>query len=203
MANGLQALSAFGGAPLGGAPLGGQVGFPQQQQQPRQRSGIGRFFLGQPEQTQQLSQYSPQNQEMFNQLIGNILGQFQGGGAFDPAGGGGFAPIAEQARTQFAEQTVPSIAERFTAMGGGGGRSSAFAQQLGQAGAGLEQGLAAQGAQFGQQQQQLLQNLLGMGRQEAVFRPREPGALESLFTSGSQQASQALPMLLQMLMGAA
>lgn len=200
MANGLQALSGFGGAPFGGS-LGG---FPQQQQQQQpRRTGLGAFFLGQPERTEQLSQYSPQNQEMFNQLIGQILGQYQTGGEFDPAGGGGFAPIAEQARTQFEEQTVPSIAERFTAMGGGGGRSSAFAQQLGQAGAGLEQGLAAQGAQFGLQQQGLLQNLLGMGRQESSFRPRDPGFLENLFSSGSQQASQSLPMLLRMLLGGA
>ena len=199
MANGLQALSGFGGAPFGGA-LGG---FPQQQQQQPRRTGLGAFFRGQPEQTEQLSQYSPQNQEMFNQLIGQILGQYQTGGEFDPAGAGGFAPIAEQARTQFEEQTVPSIAERFTAMGGGGGRSSAFAQQLGQAGAGLEQGLAAQGAQYGLQQQGLLQNLLGMGRQEPSFRPRDPGFLENLFTSGSQQSSQSLPMLLKMLLGGA
>lgn len=198
MANGLQALSGFGGAPFGGS-LGD---FPQQQQrqQPR-RTGLGAFFLGQPEQTEQLSQYSPQNQEMFNQLIGQILGQYQTGGEFDPAGGGGFAPIAEQARTQFEEQTVPSIAERFTAMGGGGGRSSAFAQQLGQAGAGLEQGLAAQGAQFGLQQQGLLQNLLGMGRQESITRPELPGALRELFSSFTGGAGQSMPMLLKMLMG--
>ncbi len=196
MANGLQALSGFGGGQFGG----GQFGFPQQQQQP-QRTGLGAFFLGQPEQTEQLSQYSPQNQEMFNQIIGQILGQYQQGGAFDPAGGGGFAPIAEQARTQFAEQTVPSIAERFTAMGGGGGRSSAFAQQLGQAGAGLEQGLAAQGAQFGQQQQGLLQSLLGMGRMEPITRPQQPGALREGLSSFAGGVGQSLPMLLKMLMG--
>ena len=38
----------------------------------------------------------------------------------------GFEPIAQQARNQFNTSTVPSLAERFTSMGTGGQRSSAF-----------------------------------------------------------------------------
>ena len=75
--------------------------------------------------------------------------------------GAGFEPIAQQARTQFEQKTIPSLAERFTAWGGQ--RSSGFQQSLGQAGAGLEEALAAGKAQFGQQQQGQLQNLLGLG----------------------------------------
>ncbi len=55
----------------------------------------------------------------------------------------GFAPIAQQARNQFNQQTIPSLAERFSSMGNNSISSPAFASQLGQAGAGLEEALAA------------------------------------------------------------
>jgi hypothetical protein len=61
-----------------------------------------------------------------------------------------FAPIEQQARTGFAQQTMPSIAERFSSLGSGGSqRSSAFPQALSQAGQGLEEQLAALRAQYG------------------------------------------------------
>lgn len=64
--------------------------------------------------------------------------------------------LQQQARQNFQQQTVPALAERFTA--GGGGRSSAFNQQLAQAGGNLEAQLAALGPQFEQQRRgQLLQ----------------------------------------------
>ena len=76
-----------------------------------------------------------------------------------------FGDIANQARSNFSQQTVPSIAERFTSMGAGGGRSSAFGHQLGQAGANLETGLAGQQSQHNMQQFQQLLQLLGIGLQ--------------------------------------
>lgn len=158
-------------------------------------SNLGSFLVGQPEQVQQFSRYSPENQQSFNELIGNILGQYQQGGDFSA----GFEPIAQKARSQFQQQTVPSIAERFTAMGGQ--RSSAFPQVLGQAGAGLEEGLAAQGAQFGQTQQQLMQRLLGLGQQESVLRPASQGLLGGLASGGAQGLGSVLPLLLQLLGG--
>lgn len=69
-----------------------------------------------------------------------------------------FGPIEQEARTQFAQQTVPSIAERFTGMGGGQ-RSSAFGQTLGAAGSGLEQVLASLKSSVGLQQQAQKQGL--------------------------------------------
>ena len=56
-------------------------------------------------------------------------------------GGMDFEPLRQQAMTQFNTQTVPSLAERFTSLGGGQ-RSSAFQGALGQAGAGLQENLA-------------------------------------------------------------
>lgn len=73
-----------------------------------------------------------------------------------------FAPIAQQARTQFQTQTIPGLAERFTSLGSGAQRSSAFQGALGQAGSDLEQGLAALQSQYGLHQQGLQQQLLNM-----------------------------------------
>lgn len=91
----------------------------------------------------------------------------------------GFQPIANQARQQFNSQTVPSIAERFTNLGGQGGqRSSAFQGSLGQAGAGLETDLAALQSQYGlQNRSQFLQQLqVGLEPNfENVFGPGSSG----------------------------
>ena len=59
-----------------------------------------------------------------------------------------FDPIEQQARAGFEQQTIPTIAERFTNMGQGASSSGAFARTLGGAAAGLEQDLAAQKAQI-------------------------------------------------------
>jgi len=81
----------------------------------------------------------------------------------------GFAPIAQHARSQFDQQTVPSISERFTSLGGQRGSnalsSPAFASQMGQAGAGLEEALASMEAQYGLQNQSNFMNMMQMGMQ--------------------------------------
>ena len=71
-------------------------------------------------------------------------------------------------------------------MNTGGQRSGAFRASLQNAGSGFEQGLAALKANYGlkqqDQQQNLLQMLLGQGSQssfENLFRPREAGFLEN------------------------
>ena len=60
----------------------------------------------------------------------------------------------QRARKQFYGETIPGLAERFTAMGGGQ-RSSAFQGALGQAGSDLESQLAAQRGQYGLQALQM------------------------------------------------
>lgn len=105
----------------------------------------------------------------------------------------GFEPIAQQARTQFQTSTVPSLAERFTSMGSGGQRSSAFQGALGQAGAGLESNLAALQSDYGLRRQGMLQNLLGQALQpnfDTRFVQHEPGFLESALGSISGGLSQ-------------
>lgn len=58
-----------------------------------------------------------------------------------------FEPIAAEARKQFHESTIPTIAERFA--GAGGLNSSAFKGELGKAASGLESQLAALGSEYG------------------------------------------------------
>lgn len=117
---------------------------------------LGNFFTTTPARSQQFSTLTPQQLGVKGAASNQALQMLQGlgGGNFN------FEPIAQQARSQFETQTVPGLAERFTSLGNGAQRSSAFTGQLGQAGAGLEQGLAALKSQFGQQQQGLDQNLL-------------------------------------------
>lgn len=115
----------------------------------------------------QLPSLTQPQQQLQNQSIQQLLGMLQ-------SGQGGFAPIAQQARTQFNQQTVPGLAERFTSMGSSGGgalSSPAFASQLGQAGAGLEGNLAALGSQYKLGQQGLLAQLASRPSFENVFAP--------------------------------
>lgn len=73
-----------------------------------------------------------------------------------------FGPIADEARANFAQQTIPSIAERFSSLGTGGSqRSSAFPQLLSQAGGDLERQLAALKEQYGLQEKGLNANIFG------------------------------------------
>lgn len=143
------------------------------------------FLFGKGEKTQQFQKYTPQQQQLFNQLssgagqqlpqafqyLQNILSQ-------DPEAMKAFEAPARRA---FEEQTLPTIAERFSSMGAQ--KSSAFGQQLGQEGAALEENLAAQrGGMQAQALNQLL-GLLGTGltpQFENVLRPGTSGLLGGL-----------------------
>jgi len=106
------------------------------------------FWNGQPAGVETFNQYTPEQQAAFSQILQQALSGI-GQNKFD------FAPIENQARQGFAEQTIPGIAERFSKLGAQ--KSSAFGQQLGAAGAGLEGNLAAQKQGYNLQQQQMLQ----------------------------------------------
>ena len=166
----------------------------------------GNALTGYNASTSQLQRYTPQQQLALNQLLkqglGNVGQQYQQQGQLSNRFlNNGFQglqnlnqlnnvePIINQARTGFNQQTVPSIAERFTSMGSGNSLSSpAFASQLGQAGAGLEGQLAALRAQYQNQvasrQQLMSQNLLGLGAQQ---RNSQQGLLQSLLSGGLSQ----------------
>lgn len=100
----------------------------------------------------------------------------------------GFGPIAQQARSQFSQQTIPSIAERFTAGTGGAMSSPSFASQLGQAGAGLEEALAAMQSQYGMKNQQNALQMLALGLSPSFENSYQPGLGQSILAGSAQAA---------------
>lgn len=150
--------------------------------------GFGGLFGGGSEGgVNQAPRFNPQQQQALALLLGQGSAGLQNPYA-------GFAPIAQQARNQFNQQTIPSLAERFTSMGNASLSSPAFASQLGQAGAGLEEALAALQSQYGMKNQQNALSLLALGLSpsfENFYQRSQPGFGENLLT-GTIQAAPSL-----------
>lgn len=147
----------------------------------------GLFGGGKEGGVQQAQKHNPEQQNILNFLL-----QQGQQGIQNPYAG--FAPIAQQARNQFSQQTVPSLAERFTSMGNNSLSSPAFASQIGQAGAGLEEALAALQSQYGQQNQHNALQMLSLGLSpsfENFYQGSQPGFGENLL-SGTIQAAPSL-----------
>lgn len=206
--------SLFGGKSKSGSCSSGTCGHPE-------HGGGGDGMGGR---YHQFPRYTPQQQAALNQIFQYIPGaarnlRFAGGGIVgNPPGGNAlrmpainqllgqlkqpseftFAPIAEQARAQYYGQTLPGLAERYTAMGGTG-RSGAFGNLMrGQAGE-FERGLASQQQQFGQQENEqalrrysLLGDLLGRQQQTALQRYQLGTGFKLQQRGQRQQALQAL-----------
>lgn len=152
-------------------------------------SPLSSMLFGENQRIEQMQNYTPEQQSVMSQLLQQGLG---GMGQFD------FTPIEEQARQGFQQNTIPSIAERFTSMGGGQ-RSSGFQQTLGQAGAGLESNLAAMKQQYNLQRQPLFQNMMNMGLRpqfENIIHPKSSGILGGLMGGIGQGIGQMAPMAL-------
>ncbi len=143
------------------------------------------FLLGTDAKTEQFQTLTPQQQGLKQQQIGGIsqqmpdmfqyLQQLLSG---DPEQ---MKRFEAPSRRAFEEQTMPSIAERFTGMGAQ--KSSAFGQQLGQAGQRLEESLGAQReGRKGQGINQLLQ-MMSQSQQpsfDTMHTERDPGFIERL-----------------------
>lgn len=142
----------------------------------------------------QIERFTPEQKEVLNQILQMARGLAPEGIEFLSSILGQTPEAMERfeapARRAFAERTLPSIAERFSAMGAQ--RSSAFPQILGQAGAGLEEALSAQRAGLGFQGLGALQGLLGLGMAPQFTtgivpgRPGSPGFLGALAPSLGQ-----------------
>lgn len=106
---------------------------------------------------------------------------------------------------QFNEQTIPALAERFSSLGSGAQRSSAFQQALGQAGAGLSENLAS--LRGGMQMQGLGQALgyaqqpisnfgnfsqQALGTSTKAFAPRQNSFIQQLLMGLASGGGQAL-----------
>lgn len=142
------------------------------------------FLTGAPGKFEQISKLTPQQQQLQNaalQQFAPLLQQLQ-----QPVN---IQPILEQRRKSFETQTIPSLAERFTGMGGGQ-RSSGFQGALGTAGSSLESDLAALQSQTALQDLSRQQGLLGLlsnlGMQpsfENVYQQGSQGLLGSAASS--------------------
>lgn len=162
------------------------------------------FLFGKGEKTQQFQKYTPQQQQVLGQLLGGASGQLPQAFDFlssilsqDPEA---IARFEAPTRRAFEEQTVPSIAERFTGMNAQ--KSSAFGQQLGQAGQRLEEGLAAQRGKMGFDALNQLRALLGSGltqQYDTLYAPQSFGLMGEIGEKGVEM----LPMLLKLLSGGA
>lgn len=152
----------------------------------------GGFWTGQPGRLTQKSRFTPQQMDIQNQLLTMAM---QGLRA-NPLD---FAPIEAYARKQFQEQTVPSLAERFTSMTHGAMSSPQLMSQLSSAGADLEAQLAAMRGQYGLQAQGALHGLLGLGLepQENIYMAGQPGAAHGILGGLAQALPGAISSYLQ------
>jgi len=188
----------YGGLP--GAALGGSVGagsgdfiqnaLNRNKTQSNQNGQNGRqanWWSGTPGGFEQVSPYTQAQQQLFHET-----GQQAFQGLQNPTAG--FEPIRQRALSEFNQQTVPSLAERFTSMGQNRLSSPAFASQVGAAGSNLQEGLAALEAQYGLQNRQQLLQQLGLGlhpQYESYLLPPE-GGVSGGFAELFQQAAPAL-----------
>lgn len=146
------------------------------------KHGGKELLFGTSPQQQRTPIYTSGQEDILNQLMQ------QGSENLD------FSNIENIEQKRFQEETIPSIAERFTSMGAGGQRSSAFQSSLGRASSDLGTRLGGLRAAFGGQQ-------LGMGLQPRYQTSETPGQQGILQGMGGSIAT-ILPMLLQLLAGA-
>jgi len=155
----------------------------------KQLGSEGNFLTGYPSQVHQLPRFNPQQINLLNQV-----GQqgFQGlqGNKFD------FAPIEQQARQDFERKTLPSIAQRFSNIGGI--NSGAYGRQLGQAGQDLETNLAGMRQGYNLQQQGFNKDLLSLGL-TPQFDTKIEAAAPGFAQTATTGALQNLPSLLLLL----
>lgn len=150
--------------------------------------GLRNFAVGQPQKIEQLQRFTPDQLSVLSMLLGQGMQGLQ-----NPYQG--FEPIAQQARSQFQQQTIPSLAERFSSMGSNALSSPAFATQLGQAGANFETGLAALQSQYGLQNRSQMLDILGMGLQpqfENVQMNAQPGMLQQILPTAGKLGMHSL-----------
>jgi hypothetical protein len=162
-------------AALGGAALGGLAN----------RGGVGNTLFGQSGQERQFPRFTPQQQQLQNQAISQLMAGLQPGGQLD------FGPIAQRARSQFSQQAIPTIAERFSSLGQNALSSPALYSQLGGAAGNLEEALAAQQGAFQQRNMLGLLGLAGQPSFETAYIPRQRGLAEI----GGASLLQMLPYL--------
>lgn len=144
------------------------------------------FFTGTPGRMEQISRLGPEQQQLYQQLLG------AGGGAFPQAANyyrgllsdnsSDINAFAAPEMRRFREDIIPSLSEQFAGMGSGALSSSGFRNAAVNAGTDLAERIAAIRAQLRQQGAQGLMNIGSQGLQqfnENIYRPHVPGFAES------------------------
>lgn len=166
------------------------------------------FWTGNKDEFKQLGTLDQGQQGLLSSLLQMLQGQQGAGGNYAQSqdylgrmisgSGEDYERFAAPFKTQFEQQTLPGIAERFAGLGGGMGGgtmgSSGFAQALGGAGTQFQSNLANLYAQIQQQAagQAMGQfnNLAGMGLGtksfENVYQPGSTGALGGMLSGLGQ-----------------
>lgn len=175
----------------------------------KKKGRLRAWFKDKPAQTIQIPTVSPEQKALLDQSVSRTSGALGSlplpgealTSSFD------FAPIAQSAQANFHQNTIPSIAERFTSLGNGNNAlsSPSFAAQLGSAGAGLEGELARLAAEYGLQKQGLEQgergqqssnlfNLLSAGLSpqfDSIYQPSQKSGFKK-FLEGAGNAAVRL-----------
>ena len=158
----------------GGGSMGGM-----QQQQRGGIPGIRTQDLGGNKNPQlaQVPTQTPQGQQALQMLLSQGMQGIQG--MPKPQ----FGPIREAYEQDFKQNGLPSIAERFAALGEGAGSSSGFRNTMQSAEANMHTQLAGMEQQFNQQNLSQLMQMLGLGltpQHETFYQPRQPQWWEGL-----------------------
>ncbi len=154
---------------------------------------IGKFFSGTPEKRENVSNLRPEQEGLYNQLIGAGNGS-GAGGAFGTAAdyyrnllsddSADYNAFAAPMLNQYNQDIVPGLSEQFAGMGSGGLSSSGFRNAQIQGATDLAERLGSIRANLRQSGAQGLQNIGGMGlqnySQNMVTQQGSPGFLSSV-----------------------
>lgn len=150
---------------------------------PKDKKPGSSFWDGEQARTEQLPLHNPEQAAAMKALLPGTVERL-GGNQFD------FAPIEEKSRRDFQKYTVPSLANRFSAFGGGTS-TDAYQNALASAQAEHETGLASLKSEYGLKQQTQQQNMLNTLLQpthQNLYFPQQPGF-------GQRFAENLLPQL--------
>lgn len=144
---------------------------------------FGNFMFGKKAYNEQLPTRSQGQISGINNMLGMGLQGMQ-----DPYQG--FEPIANQAREDF-QQSIPSLAARFTSLSPSAMRSSGFKATMGRAQQGLDTNLAAMRSQYGMQNRGQAMQMAQMGLTptfENMYHPETGGLMGQMIPMAGQAA---------------
>lgn len=176
-----------------GGSLGGGFPFPLP-------PGAKDFLLGTGAETKREPIYSPEQESLVNQILGGLQQQIPLGlqNLQNILGGDPetLEAFARPARREFEEETLPTIAERFTStFGPGSQRSSGFIQAVAEAGRRKSEDVASQRRGLQSEALQQLLSFLGVGLSPREYQyrlPRQRGFLENLLLAVAKGAGAGL-----------